>query len=278
MTDRLALLAEKDFRDSFRERQIYFVGVLFLLLGLLIAYLIGSNDGTGDDLLTILYTLLFFLAPAVALAVSHDAVAGKWSEGELTVLLGLPFSRSDVVYGSVIGRTAVVATVSVVTILVATLVGAVFGAVPDLGLLVVGTLAVVVAVLVFVSLAVAFSSLSSSTQISAGGAFGVFALFLFQFWGTLPALANFALDRLGLDTIPGDAVSAWNNLTPLAALRNVAVEIVSDVQGPLSAYTPGLASGSTPVYQHPLVAGLVLVFWITVPLTLAYWRFASADV
>jgi ABC-2 type transport system permease protein len=280
MTNRLRMVAEKDFRDSFRERQFYYVAAIFLLFGLAIGYLAGSNaDGTnGDDVFGLVLAVLVFLGPLVTLTISHDAVAEKWATGELTVLLGLPFARSDVVYGSAIGRTAVVGTVCVLTIVASMLVAGVFGVFPALGLLVVGTLSLVVTVAIFASLAVTFSVLSPSTRISATGAFGVFVLFGFQIWGLLPSFVNFALDRLGMGTISQDTIDVWNNLTPYAAVRNLFGAMVESVGDPYTVVAPAWSPASPPAYQDPIVAALLIAFWVLVPLTLAYRRFATTDV
>ena len=278
MTDRLAQVARKDFFDSMREYQIYYVGVVFLLIALGIGYLVGTSPGSGAEISPILAPAYLFLAPVAVLMLSHDAVAGKWATGELTVMLGLPVSRFDVVYGSVIGRTAVVVTATVVSIAVSVIVSTAMGVPPEVDTLAVVLSGLVAMILTFASLAVAFSSLSKSTTISSSAAFGVFVLFVFQLWSLVPGIIDFALDRLGMGSLPEDAVGLWENLPPYAAVRNVAVGVVGEPGEALGLFAPGYDAVNTPIYQTPVFAALVLAFWILVPVTLAYFRFSSADI
>lgn len=278
MTDRLGLLARKDFLDAKREYQIYYVGVFFLLIALGIGYLVGSNPGADGDVAPIFVIAYQFLAPVTVLTLSHDAVAGKWATGELTVLLGLPVSRFDVIYGSILGRSAVVSLVTVVSMVVATFVSAVLGVVPELDGVAVGLFGLLVLILTFASLAVALSSLSKSTTISSSAAFGVFVLFVFQFWSLLPGIVNFVLTRLGSGSIPDSIENTWVNLAPYAAVRNLLVGVAGSVADPFNVFAPEYFELDTPFYQSPAFAVVVLGFWILVPVTLSYVRFSSADI
>jgi len=278
MTDRLALVVRKDFGDSIRENHIYYVGTLFVLIALALGYLGGSNSGAGIEFVAPMIATFVFLVTVTTLTISHDAISDKWVSGELTVMLGLPISRRDVVYGSVLGRTAVVGTVTVASMILATLVAVVLGASPDFALLLAGTVGLLVLTLIFASLAVAFSTLSDSTTISSTAAFGAFALFVFQLWSIAPGLLNFVFDRVGVPTIPSDAIDVWNNLTPFAAVRNAVTGVVPDAGDALGVFAAGsVPSSSPPAYQHPAVGALVVIFWIAVPVTLGYLRFKRDD-
>ena len=277
MTNTLQLVTRKDFYDSMREYQLYYVGIFFLLFAVGIGYLVGTSPG-NTDLAPILILVYLFLAPVSVLLISHDAVAGKWATGELTVLLGLPISRFDVIVGSIAGRTAVVALATTASMVVSTVLATVFGASPNVEQLALGLFGILVVTLTFASLAVAFSSLSKSTTISSSAAFGVFVFFVFQVWTWIPGIANFALTQLNMDSLPDDVVQTWNNLPPYAAMRNVAVGLAGEAGEPFNFLaTAQYFEIDTPVYQTPVVAALILVFWITVPVTLAYLRFSSTD-
>jgi len=278
MTDRLRLVARKDFYDSLRENQIYYIGTLFVLIAVGIGYLGGDAAANGLNLVAPLVATFFFLVTVVTLTISHDAISDKWVSGELTVLLGLPISRFDVVYGSVLGRTAVVGLVTVVSVLLSTLVAVVLGASPDLAQLVVGLLGLLAAIVIFASLSVAFSALSDSTTVSSTAAFGAFALFVFQLWSLLPSLLNLALDGVGAPTIPDDTIEVWNNLTPFSGIRNAGGAVLDSADQVLGVFAAGSVPSSPPAHQHPVFGVLVVLFWALVPVTLAYLRFDSDDI
>lgn len=278
MTDRLGLVARKDFDDSRRENQIYYIGTLFVLIAVGIGYLGGNAAVQGFELVPPLVATFFFLVTVATLTISHDAISDKWVSGELTVLLGLPISRFDVVYGSVLGRSAVVGLVTVVSVLVSTVVAVVLGATPDLAQLLVGLVALLVAVVTFASLAVSFSALSDSTTVSSSAAFGAFVLFVFQLWSLIPVLINVALDGIGASTLPDDVVGLWNNLTPFSGMRNAGAAVLESPDTVLGAFAAGSLPSSPPAYQHPLFGVLVVCFWALVPVTLAYRRFDGDDV
>jgi len=278
MTERLGLVARKDFYDSIRENQIYYIGTLFVLIAVGIGYLGGNAAVEGFELVPPLVATFFFLVTVVTLTISHDAISDKWVSGELTVLLGLPISRFDVVYGSVLGRTAAVSLVTVVSVLLSTVVAVALGASPDLAQLVVGLLGLLTAVAIFASLAVAFSALSDSTTVSSTAAFGAFALFVFQLWSLLPSLVNLALDGVGAPTIPDDTIEVWNNLTPFSGIRNAGGAVLESADQVLGVFAAGSLPASPPAHQHPVFGVLVVLFWAVVPVTLAYLRFDSDDI
>lgn len=278
MTRRLGLLARKDYRDAMRERQLYYLGTVFALIGLGIGYLAGSSGVlSGDDLSEGILLANLFLAPLATLILSHDGVSAKLTDGELTVLLGLPFSRSDVVLGTAIGRFAVVATMVVANVVVASIVSSVLGTVPEMGTLLAGTAAVLVLTLVFTGLAVGFSALARTTTQSTVAAFGVFVLFVFRFWEAVPAFLNVVLDYLDAPTIPSEAIDVYVSVVPYAAARNAFEPISRPVAGILSSFAAGSVPASPAAYEHPVFAALLVVAWIGGPLALGYAVFDRKD-
>lgn len=49
------------------------------------------------------------LIPLVGLALAYDTIAGERESGTLRLLIGLPNSRAEVVFGKFVGRTGVIA-------------------------------------------------------------------------------------------------------------------------------------------------------------------------
>lgn len=268
---RLLLLARKDFSDSLRDNQLYYAGGFFVLIALGIGYFVGSNPMAGLALPFFLLSLLLFLGPLIAITLSYNAIVGKRSSGELTVLLGLPFSRREVVLGTFLGRFAVVAVLSVVAIVVAGGLAAILGNAPNLGGLAWTTLAALLIAMAYVGMAVGVSANTRSTTRAATLAFGAFLLFVVRLWAGLPGVVNFGLDYLGFDRLPPSLVDVYHNLTPEAAVRNLLSDAPVAVEAALGAATNAQPMG-------PNMGLFVLLLWIVGPVALGYYRFANADI
>jgi len=276
--NRLLQIARKDFRDAARDRELYVAGALFLLLGLAIGYIVGGSPEQADGASVAFGSLagLTFIGTLAAVALSQNQIVGKRSSGELRVLLSLPFSRRDVVYGSFFGRWALLATMSIVTLVVAAglafLRGAPVGVAPLLGAIVLAS----VLLGVFVSLAVGLSAGSENTARAAAGSFGIFIVVLFL-WGQLPGIVRYVLN--GFSSPTGATPSwakAWGHLQPIAALRNLSVDVFPDIAPALSAFANSIPE-SQPVYTEPWFGALVVLAWVVLPVTAGYLKLRGAD-
>ncbi len=267
---RLLLMARKDFRDSVRDRQLHYTGGLFLLIAAAVGYFGGTNTSEGNQVVGFLFVGLVFLAPLVAIVLSYNDVVGKRSTGEMTVLLGLPFSRGDVVLGSFLGRYVLVAAISVASLLVTTVLSSVLGTAPELTAVAGAGLALLVLVLAFVAISIGVSANTANTTRAGGLAFGAFLLFVVQLWNGLPGLVNLVLGRVGAEPLPSNLVNVYHNLTPQAAVRNLLGPTFGVVEGGFAGSVVGAPLGE--------LAGLVvLLFWVVVPVALGYYRFGEAD-
>ncbi len=269
--ERLFILARSDFMDSARERQLFVLAVLFGLCGLGIGYLTGSQFAvTGPALATQLLGLFAFLAPLTAILLSYNVIVGKRTSGELTVLLGLPFSRAEVVLGTAIGRFGILGALTVVGAVVGAIATALFGgsvAPIQLAGAVGATLALSLA---FVALSVGISASTRNTTRASGLAFGAFLLFVFRLWDGIPVLLNIVFERYASWTIPSAAIDLYLQLAPHAAVRNL-VQAVDPSLASAFAASVSVAPGG------PVLGVLVLGGWIAGPLLVGYARFANAD-
>lgn len=125
-------LARKDFHDARRDRTLYYMGVLYVAFGVVLGrdYAL-SNPGTALSG-GVAPVLLVLLLPVTALAASFDALPEQRRHGRLRLLLTLPHPRAGVVAGTMLGRTAVVATLSGTYLAVLAATATVYGVVPPL--------------------------------------------------------------------------------------------------------------------------------------------------
>lgn len=277
--DRLPLIAKKDVLDSFRDRQAYFVGALFVLVGGLLGYLFGGGppDASPSAVPRFSLALLIFLGVISAIALSYNQIVGKRTSGELRVLLGLPFSRFEVVYGTLLGRFVVVAAVSLLslgtTVVVAAARGTPVGAVPTLA----AAAAALTVVAVFVSVSVGLSAASKDTSRASVGAFGLFILILFRLWDLIPFAARFLTNGFEFPSGPPPTWEvAWGHLSPIAAIRNAVHGVAPDIASAFGPYAAQIPE-SEPVFTEPLFGAVVVLVWIVLPVTAGYYRLAGAD-
>ncbi|MEF8813902.1 MAG: ABC transporter permease subunit [Halovenus sp.] len=263
-------VARKDVGDAIRGRQLHLLVGFFLFVGLVIGY--AATGFLGG----ILVLLLAFLAPLVGLAFTQQSIVGKRSSHELTVLLGLPFSRRDVVVGTLLGR-AVLLAAALVSIYVGTTVGAVVsGTAVEIELFVVGLGLSLALGLIFVSIALGISTATRSTTLASLGAFGAYLLFVFQLWGLLPDGVRYLLNGFSLSGDRPTWALVFEQLSPFAAVRNATAGVSAELADSFPVVARAVPE-DPPVYMEPWAGVLIAVVWFLVPVGLGYLQFARSD-
>lgn len=289
-------VARKDFEDAVRSKMLWsvmgvFVAFMAVLVVLVQATAPDAVDSGATAVLAFVAQLAQLFVPLTALIAGYMAVVGERTDGSLRILLSYPFSRFDVVFGKLVGRSAVIATTLVVAFVfalgLATLMygGAALG--PFLGL--------VVAALLFggawTGVAVGISAGSTTRGRAMALAIGLY-LVMFMFWQAIAA----GVYSLVEGSIPGLVVEPWyfllERLNPIEAFRVLAESAlgepvrsmvmlpVEDV--PLDASPEQLAlanrvAGDLPFYLDDWFAAVLLVAWAVVPALVGYRRFRRSD-
>ncbi|QSG15017.1 ABC transporter permease subunit [Halapricum desulfuricans] len=277
--NRLLQIARKDFTDAIRDRQLYALGALFLLVGLGIGYLAGSNPDTarGVDVPRIGLGAMAFLGSVAAISMSYNQIVGKRASGELRVLLSLPFSRTEVVYGTFLGRLALVVAMTTTSIAIAGVLAAALGAPVSASALLAAVVFAAGLMAVFVSLSIGLSAGSVNTTRAAAGAFGLFIVFLFRLWEGVPVAVRYVLNGFSFPSGPSPTwAMVWRQIQPIAAVRNVIAGVEPDLTVALVAYAPGLPDGE-PYYAEPWFGAIIVLAWIVLPVTLGYLKLRTAD-
>ncbi|UTF54867.1 ABC transporter permease subunit [Natronosalvus rutilus] len=274
-------IASKDFADAGRSMMLWALTVLLVLLvaGVsAIPYLLADGTTpTFEQALNFLFTPIGLLVPIIGLVVGYQAIVSERESGSIRFLLGLPNTRRDVVLGKVVGRAGVVAVPTLIGFLVgAVVIGALYDGfiVTDyLGLLVFS----LIMGLVYVSVAVAISASVSSRAKALAGVLGFFVLFDFL-WEFVPMAMYWAVEG----NLPGfDGLPAWYlfvlRLSPGQALSALALTLIEFAgAGDLDLTAAGRVAGEVPFYLENWFAWIIVVLWITVPVSLGYLRFKNA--
>jgi ABC-2 type transport system permease protein len=278
-------VAKKDFRDGIRSRSLIVLVILFTLLIVLSVYffveiipsLSGQNtNGSESDFgIFSLVTPTSILLPIVGVLIGYKAIVGERTSGSLKFLLGLPHTRRDVVFGKLLGRSGVVT----VAVLIGFAVGGIalysFTSAVPIAEFVMFTAVTILLGVTFVSIAIAFSSVTRSSALATAGAITLVLLFLFL-WDVFLLLVNYAAEQLGL-VEPAAGFPTWyfflSSLNPATSYGSAVVALTDAGIGieQLSQLS------NPPFYLQNWFGFVILSFWLVVPIGLAYIRFQRSD-
>ncbi|MDQ2050295.1 ABC transporter permease [Natronolimnohabitans sp. A-GB9] len=271
-------VAKKDFADAIRSWKLMALTVVFVLFtlgGAFLASRMGDEAESTLDLVFALQTPAGFLVPVIGAVVGYKAIAGERESGSLKFLLGLPHTRRDVVFGKVLGRSAVVA----VSILIGFSVGIVglFAFVGSVSIVdyLQFTLMTILFGVVYVSIGVGISAMTRSTTRAGIGVFGLIVVFWFL-WSTAVQVLHYFLEgEFFAEEFPGWYVGLLS-IPPDTAYGSAIGAVFSD---------SGLAMAD--VYEHdggmlstlaePWFGFVLLALWALVPLGLGLWLFGRSD-
>ena len=273
-------VAKKDFQDAVRSRSLWALSVVFVGLAMLTTFMYiefpellgGEEELSGVGLGLFLGGIASLFIGLTAIVIAYKALAGERELGSMKLLLALPHTRADVVFGKVLGRTATLAIPIVLGFGAAGLYGYVmiseFSFVDYLiflGLTVVFALA-------FVSIVVGISGSTGSTSRASALAVGFFLLFELIWDGVTFGLVyvtnGFALP----ETMP-NWIYVVNQIPPSSAYTTAMMALIPDaiVMG------DSAAQEIDAFYATEWLGVVMLVFWIVVPLAIGYRRFKNAD-
>lgn len=290
-------IARKDIEDAVRSKVVWgltLTFVAFLVMTMLSAgeLVQGVETVTASLALSGVATLAQLFIPGLAVVAGYLAITGERRSGSLRVLLSYPFTRFDIVFGKLVGRTAItmIALVSgfaVASVLVVWLYGA-----PSIATFVgfVGTGVLLGAV--FTGLAVGGSSMSTTRGRAMSLTIGPYVAMVL-FWK--PVVVGMYYAAYG--SLPGLVVEPWyllvKRLNPLEAYRVATGSVLGEPVNavpylPLEDLPPGTMAaeieigtrlaGEIPFYLQDWFAVVILLAWGIIPVVLGYRRFATSDV
>ena len=255
-------------------------------------------QGLGPDMTAgFVQTAGSFLLPLGVLLLSYRSVVGERTAGSLKFVLGLPLTRSEILLGKVLGRSAGLAVPVSAAAIVLGVIGVVrFGVFSPLlfsGVL----LATLLYVVTLVSIGTAVSAVTTSTVRAAGAVFGGVYLLVTVFWTRFAELLYTLLggQSTGAFTAPADGLFfVLFRLSPDRSYRVLtnwllgvgnsgatydAVITKLDTPTSITIYTVESAFGgqTPPAYLHEISGLVMLVCWIVVPLGVARYLFERGD-
>jgi len=276
----IANVVRKDFKDVRRAKLVWAPAALYTLFMLLFFW--GQTQGPEPDFYQVLWGLVgiggSLLVPLIALVAAYLSIAGERESGSIKFLLGLPNSRSDVVFGKVLSRSAVVAAGLLVSFVVGVAAAAVL--VPDMSMeyadYALFAAVTVLYALAYVAVAVAISAATASRSRAMGGAIGFFFVFNLV-WNFLPVgpvrMIEFLADEFGVE-VSDSVTELVFSLSPTGAYLNGILKLIMPQRFNQQA---GAVVTDPPFYIEGWFMVLLLVAWIVVPLALGAWQFQRAE-
>lgn len=263
-----AVVARQDGRLTIGADSVKYLLALLILVVVLGAYvypIFGSEPITTARFSGFVVGWLTTLLPLIGVLIGYNAVVSERESGSLLLSLSLPHSRGDVILGKFLGRAGVLAAAIVVAMVVAgALVVYPFGDLEIPRSLAFVSLTVVFGA-IWTGIGVASSLVVATKRRALVVGFGLFFLFVFAWEAAADALRT-GLNGAGIidGELPG-AIRVLFAFEPGAVYERLVttVDPAGSVEGPW--------------YLGWEVALVAFALWATVPMGVAYLRFAGSD-
>jgi Cu-processing system permease protein len=267
-------IARKELSDSFRNRWLIAIALIFATLALGIAWFGAAASGqvgyaSTPATIASLASLGIFLIPLIALLLAYDAIVGEEEGGTLLLLMTYPLSRSQLLLGKFLGHGLTLALATLIGFGVA---GVAIGVLVDgisVAILAGAMLRFIVSTMLlgwsFIALAYVVSVRVSEKPVAAGLALAIWFFFVLVFDLVLLGVLVASEGSFSADLLPWLLLL---NPTDIYRLLNiVAFGDASQLSGVLS------LGSDLPIGPAGLWCGLVL--WFAVPLGAALLLFKN---
>jgi len=269
-------IAKKEFLDNYRNKWIIALSIIFLILTLVISYF-STRGGVGwKDLGNTIGGMMFFvqiLIPIIALMLSYATIVGEREKGSLSLLLSYPIKREEIIIGKFLGLSSVLAIAIFIGFGIS---GIIIGInVKDVqwGDYLVFILSSILFGVVYIALAIFFSSVLKKRSTAIGAA--IFIWFLFaMIWNIILfgiLVSNYGFDKISQeDWMAPDWYYVSSIINPITAFSMLVALNVGPVQADIA--------GKLPTFYTTETTLLILFLWIIIPLLVALYIFKKKDI
>lgn len=265
------IIAKKEIMDNIRSKWIIALTIIFASLTILVSYAGSLGDRWQDLTLTVsgMMALVQFLVPIIGLMLGYAAIVGEVEKGSMNSLLGMPVTRFEIILGKFLGLGAVLSTTILIGFGLAGIVISINISDVNYATYLIFIGATILIGLIFLNIALLFSSFFKKRTSSMGMA--IFSWFFFTIiWSFITGIiliATHTIETLQDPTfIPPDWFFGTNLVNPLSAYSGL-VQLNMDA---FRGYLPSF-------YSNGLMI-LILMTWIIIPLLLSYVLFKRRDV
>lgn len=265
-------IAHKDVHDAGRSRTLWVLSALLVVV--FGGYAVGHaylGEETFPAFVAGLAGLVGVFLPVLALLIGYKSVVHERTSGSLFLTLSFPHSRSDLVVGTLLGRSLVLLAPTLAALAVAGVGGAVRYGTDGAAAYPLFLAASALYGLAFVGIAVGLSLSTTVDRWITLGALGGYLL-LVQLWDNLHSMTLLFLHRFEFGVLAD--MPDWALLFRLVKPSESYYRLLR------AGFDVPLADryvGDVPLYVDWWIALAILAAWIAVPLAVGYRRFRSAD-
>ncbi len=276
----IILISKKEIMDNIRNKWMIIVSIIFAALVLVSSYF-GSlgNQGWQDigGTISSMMAFVLLLVPIIALILAYAALIGEIERGSMSSLLTLPTTRLEILLGKFFGLSTIIA----ITILIGFGIAGIVIGVNVEGVNFVDYLVFIGSTilfgLVFISVAIFFSSLFRRRTSAIGGA--IFIWFFFNM--ILPViLAGILFSSVGFESVfTGNfSIPEWYYGVQLINPITVYQTLIGLTVGPVATTIEQTVTTTYPDYYSSGLMILILGLWVILFQLFAYIRFRTIDI
>ncbi|MEM0492685.1 MAG: ABC transporter permease subunit [Candidatus Thermoplasmatota archaeon] len=279
MHNSVIYIAKKEFMDNIRNKWIIILSTLFAVLTIVFS-LFGAIFSTGwQDIggtISSMMSIVNLLVPIIALILGYGAVIGEIEKGSMNALLALPTTRLEIILGKLFGLGSILSASIIIGFGTAGVIISLNISDPDILAYLVFMFATILLGLVFLSMAIFFSTLFKKRSSAIGGAILLWILFII----VIPTvIQGMVISEVGIDALMSGKqvdVPDWYYTVQLSDPGSIYQSIISLAIPSFNSNI--LFRMSYPEYYTPLSLSLLLVLWVIVFFLLSYWRFSVRDI
>ncbi|WP_248895861.1 ABC transporter permease subunit [Haloplanus halobius] len=295
-------VARKDFEDAIRSRWLWGLSVVFVLVFSFpaVVRLYSGDLGGPQNSSGIVQLVIFFMkeataivVPLTAVVVAYASITRERDSGTMKLLLSMPHSRTDVVIGKLVGRSAVIVVPVLLGFLVSILLLIPGSSALDWLTYVQFALLTAFLGVVFVGISVGISAAANGNRQAILGSGGAFALFWFGWDFLSNRLVDGAIALLGdvgVDVATAtryEIVLLLKLLNPIQAYKTLVDALfMSALNARLQMF--GFFLGIDPRAREALGSSLSVIYgdvatvvymllWLVVPIAVGAFVFQSTD-
>lgn len=251
----ILFIAKKEFMDNFRNYWILSLSIILAALSLIASYFSSTGFGFQDfeTTIRIISVPVQFFIPIISLMLGYGTIVGEIERGSMSSLLTHPVTRFDVIIGKFIGLGSVIATIVVFGFGISGIIIAINIPNPNIGEYLLFIFTSILLGLVFMSLALLFSTLFKKRSSSMAGAILLWFFFII-IWQFIMIGILFA------------ALQNFESSTP-------------DWYYNIQLFNPAISSsfiGSGLIEDYIIIFSLIT--WCVIPILLSYIIFRKKDV
>ncbi|WP_231185649.1 ABC transporter permease [Haladaptatus sp. DYF46] len=289
-------VARKDFRDSLRSRWLWVLTALFVVVFAvppIFAFFIERGSGSGaagqntDQYLYLMKQGTAILIPLISIVIGYAAITGERESGTLKLMLSLPHSREDVVFGKVLGRSSVVGIATLLGFVVAAVILLLTSLQFRLVNYLLFALLTILLGLVFVGLSVGISAAAKTGRRAMVTAVTLYFAFLVFWSGLADRFASFLGSSAGMGTAGQvKTILLIRLLNPITAYKTLVDTLLLPSQFNARVvlfnrlYQSAVANvlgKPLPIYFSDAFVVVYLLFWLFVPVAVGYYVFERTD-